>query len=209
MSQLPPDVHRLVDAALTEDQVFCDPTTEALVPTDILAVGMVRAKAPGVLAGVEVALAVFRKVESQLDARALLADGSAVNPGDDIARVEGPAGAYWALQPGAEVPRAVMAGVRAGRLAVTTGAGVTEVVTEVGTALASGSASVSQTVPTVAVRADGCRDIMRHTRGEYSSSLDTMNGKRSECRLSRDDMKYAKSQRWKRPAMIRRAKPTR
>ena len=28
MSQLPPEVYRLIDAALTEDQVFNDPTTQ-------------------------------------------------------------------------------------------------------------------------------------------------------------------------------------
>ncbi len=59
MSQLPPEVHRLIDAALSEDQAFNDPTTEALIPPEINATGMIRAKASGVLAGVDVALAVF------------------------------------------------------------------------------------------------------------------------------------------------------
>ena len=92
MIELPPEAYRLIDAALSEDQAFNDPTTAALVPAEVTGVGMVRAKAHGVLAGVDVALAVFRRVDPGLDARVLLADGSALSPGDGIASVEGPAG---------------------------------------------------------------------------------------------------------------------
>ena len=92
MSQLPPEVHRVIDSALTEDQAFNDPTTQALIPPEIVGVGMVRAKATGVLAGVEVAKAVFQRVDPSLETLILLADGSALSPGDDIARVEGSAG---------------------------------------------------------------------------------------------------------------------
>jgi nicotinate-nucleotide pyrophosphorylase (carboxylating) len=91
VSELPPEVYRLIDAALTEDQAFNDPTTAALVPAEVTGVGMVRAKDHGFLAGVDVALAVFRRVDPGLDARVLLADGSALSPGDGIVRVEGPA----------------------------------------------------------------------------------------------------------------------
>ena len=38
MSQLPPEVHRLIDSALSEDQTFNDPPTQALVPPDIASV---------------------------------------------------------------------------------------------------------------------------------------------------------------------------
>ena len=91
MNQLPPDVHRLIDASLTEDQTFNDPTTQTLVPADIRGVGLVRAKAIGVLAGTDVAIAVFRRVDPDLETRTLLQDGSALSPGDDIARLVGAA----------------------------------------------------------------------------------------------------------------------
>ena len=91
MPQFPPEVYDLIDAAITEDQTFNDPTTQALVPPEIQGTGFLRAKAHGVLAGVDVALAVFRRVDSTLEARALLADGAALAPGDDIARVSGAA----------------------------------------------------------------------------------------------------------------------
>jgi nicotinate-nucleotide pyrophosphorylase (carboxylating) len=92
VSQLPPEVYHLIDAALSEDQTFNDPTTEALIPSEIRAVGMLRAKAQGVLAGIDVALVVFQRVDQGLEAKALLSDGSTLTPGAEIARVAGSAG---------------------------------------------------------------------------------------------------------------------
>ena len=92
MSQLPPEVYNLIDAALSEDQAFNDPTTQALVPQGVRAVGMIRAKGHGMLAGIEVSQAVFLRVDSSLDIRVLLPDGSALTPGTDLARIEGDAG---------------------------------------------------------------------------------------------------------------------
>ena len=89
--QLPPEVHNLIDAALTEDQAFNDPTTQALVPADITGSGILRAKANGVLAGAAVAEAVFHRVDPDLEINLLLDDGSDLLPGQDIASVRGPA----------------------------------------------------------------------------------------------------------------------
>ena len=91
MSQLPPEVSRLIDSALSEDQAFNDPTTQALVPEGVIGLGMLRAKAYGVLAGVDVAMAVFQRVDASLKANVLVDDGSPLSPGSDIARVEGDA----------------------------------------------------------------------------------------------------------------------
>ena len=93
MSQLPPEVYHLIDAALSEDETFNDPTTGLLIPSDIVGVGMLRAKAVGVLAGLDVAGAVFHRVDPDLAFAPLLADGDALNPGDDIAQVQGSAAA--------------------------------------------------------------------------------------------------------------------
>ncbi|MCH7714007.1 MAG: carboxylating nicotinate-nucleotide diphosphorylase [Chloroflexi bacterium] len=90
--ELPPEVHRLIDSALTEDQAFNDPTTQALVPPEIQGRGILRAKADGILAGLDVALAVFNRVDNQLVTKELLQDGSAVSPGTELAVVEGSAG---------------------------------------------------------------------------------------------------------------------
>ena len=91
MPEFPPEVYSLIDAAIAEDQTFNDPTTSAVVPSHIRGVGMLRAKANGVLAGVDVGLAVFRRVEPALELEALMTDGATLSPGDEIARVAGPA----------------------------------------------------------------------------------------------------------------------
>ncbi len=89
MKALTPEVQAIIDRALEEDQAFHDPTTEALIPPDLAGMGIVRSKAQGVLAGVEVALAVFRRLDPSLETEALLQDGARLRPGDDIARVRG------------------------------------------------------------------------------------------------------------------------
>ena len=91
MTQFPPEVYALIDAAVAEDQTFNDPTTQAVVPPEIRGTGMLRAKAVGVLAGVEVAIAVFQRVDPTLEVKAILEDGAPLSPGDDIAVVRGSA----------------------------------------------------------------------------------------------------------------------
>ena len=91
--QLPPEVINLIDAALTEDQAFNDPTTQTLIPDRVTGSGMLRAKADGVLAGGSVAEAVFRRIDPDLDVELLLDDGTALEPGRDIASVVGSAAA--------------------------------------------------------------------------------------------------------------------
>ena len=89
--QLPPEVLNLIDSALTEDQAFNDPTTQTLIPGHVVGSGVLRAKAIGVLAGGQVAAAVFHRIDPQLDIELLLDDGAALDPGQDIATVYGPA----------------------------------------------------------------------------------------------------------------------
>ncbi len=89
MIHLTPDVQHLIGQALTEDLAFNDPTTASLIPIETRGVGDIRAKSYGVLAGIEVCLAVFRRVDPELRTRALLVDGAVLTPGETAARVEG------------------------------------------------------------------------------------------------------------------------
>jgi nicotinate-nucleotide pyrophosphorylase (carboxylating) len=84
-----PETIALIERALAEDQAFNDPTTGTLIPPSIRGTAVIRSKAEGILAGVEVALTVFRRIDPGLEGEALLQDGSPIKPGDAIARVEG------------------------------------------------------------------------------------------------------------------------
>jgi nicotinate-nucleotide pyrophosphorylase (carboxylating) len=92
MNQLPPEVSQLIDAAILEDQTFNDPTSQVLIPTDVVGKGMLRAKANGILAGIDVSKAVFHRVDNDLDFQSLMSDGDILSPGSDIALVNGSAG---------------------------------------------------------------------------------------------------------------------
>ena len=91
MSGLPPEVYQLIDMALSEDQAFNDPTTQALVPASTRGVGVIRSKATGILAGADVAATVFRRLASGITVEHLIRDGAALSPGDDVLQVEGTA----------------------------------------------------------------------------------------------------------------------
>ena len=93
MFYITPEIESLIDRALTEDLSIGDPTCDALIPPELQASAVMAAKSEGVLAGVDVALAVFRRVDPTLDACARLPDGSPLHPGDVIAAVSGSAAA--------------------------------------------------------------------------------------------------------------------
>lgn len=61
------DILRLVDAALTEDVGTGDVTTEATVPADVRGVATIAQKAPGVISGLDVAEAVFRRLDADCE----------------------------------------------------------------------------------------------------------------------------------------------
>lgn len=89
MSIVTPDTIDLIDRALVEDAAFNDITTDILVPDSISAEACFVSKTSGVLAGVDVALAVFRRVDASLTTTALLQDGSRLSRGTRIATVSG------------------------------------------------------------------------------------------------------------------------
>jgi nicotinate-nucleotide pyrophosphorylase (carboxylating) len=78
----------LIRRALAEDEAIADVTT-ALLPPDLIGRAVIRAKSPGVLAGVQVALEVFYQVDPDAHCEALSADGDHVEPGQTLATIEG------------------------------------------------------------------------------------------------------------------------
>lgn len=89
MFYMTPDTESLIDRALSEDLLIGDPTTDILIPADMQGRADFVAKEEGVLAGLDVALAVFRRVDASLEADVLIQDGAALKPNDLIATLSG------------------------------------------------------------------------------------------------------------------------
>ncbi len=83
------DIINLIDAALAEDVIAGDPTTDTLIPPDLTGRAALVTRDRGALAGVEIATAVFERFDPSLRAEVLMRDGSTVSPGDRVAQVSG------------------------------------------------------------------------------------------------------------------------
>jgi len=82
----------LVRAALLEDLGRAgDITTDAIVPAEQRASLKLRARQPGVIAGLEIARCAFQTVSPDVHMEIERGDGSVVAPGDAIATISGPA----------------------------------------------------------------------------------------------------------------------
>jgi nicotinate-nucleotide pyrophosphorylase (carboxylating) len=85
------DLLRIVDTAIEEDLGMGDVTTDSLIDPEWQAQGSILVKEPGVLAGLPVAQAVFRRVDPSIRFEPKLADGDRIQVGDIIGLVAGPA----------------------------------------------------------------------------------------------------------------------
>ena len=79
----------IIDTALAEDIGRGDVTSEALLPPGLSGRASLLVKAPGVLAGVDVAGRVFERVDRSLKIEILFKDGAAITPGDIVANIAG------------------------------------------------------------------------------------------------------------------------
>jgi nicotinate-nucleotide pyrophosphorylase (carboxylating) len=84
-----PQVRRVISQAIAEDKCQQDVTTKALIAETQKSKALIMAKGRGVIAGIEIAKQVFFKVDPQIKLDILIRDGTEVNAGDVIARIEG------------------------------------------------------------------------------------------------------------------------
>jgi nicotinate-nucleotide pyrophosphorylase (carboxylating) len=92
MRRLQPDDYRdIVARALAEDVGHGDVTTTATVPWDARGRGVFLVKAPLVVAGIDIAIEVFRQIDPAIVATMRHDDGESLAPGDVIAEVHGSA----------------------------------------------------------------------------------------------------------------------
>ena len=89
MFQMTPEIENLIDRALMEDLSLGDVTTEAIIPADMVGKGTLQSNSKGILAGIDIALAVFHRVDLTLKTCPLIHDGHTLHPGDTIASIEG------------------------------------------------------------------------------------------------------------------------
>ena len=80
---------RMLDWALAEDLGRGDCTSNSSVPATLEHEGFILAKEAGVVAGIEVAREVFRRVDPEVVFEAKVADGDAVEVGDVVIRIQG------------------------------------------------------------------------------------------------------------------------
>jgi len=95
MSNIP---FALIRAALEEDGAFADITTRSTVPLEQQARGSIITRHAGVIAGLAVAAATFHELDPHVAVTLLVEDGAAVQPGQLIATLSGPARAVLSAE---------------------------------------------------------------------------------------------------------------
>ncbi|MBE9552455.1 MAG: nicotinate-nucleotide diphosphorylase (carboxylating), partial [Proteobacteria bacterium] len=85
------DIERVIDAALAEDIGAGDVTSDALLPPDSVMNLVMRARQEIVVAGIDVALAVFRRLAPDADIKVVASDGDRAQAGAELMRLDGPA----------------------------------------------------------------------------------------------------------------------
>jgi nicotinate-nucleotide pyrophosphorylase (carboxylating) len=99
MTMISPNVLALIDLALEEDLGRGDVTTACTVGDDpTIAVADVNARRPMVIAGVAIAVEVFRRVDARIEVGVRVGDGAHVGPGDVLFDLRGPAGSLLSAE---------------------------------------------------------------------------------------------------------------
>lgn len=84
-------IQNFINLSLAEDVGDGDHTSLATIPADAKGKAKLLVKEAGVLAGVELALQIFKTVDPELKVDVLLQDGAHIKPGDIVLYVEGSA----------------------------------------------------------------------------------------------------------------------
>lgn len=86
-------LRKFIENSLEEDIGSGDVTTESIVPQTAVTRAVLQAKAPGIIAGLWIAEAIFHYLSPELTVTCQVQDGTAVAPGTTVAVIEGNAGA--------------------------------------------------------------------------------------------------------------------
>jgi len=92
------EIGRAVRAALAEDLGRGDATTLATIPASAMAIALMQAREPLVVAGLAFAGAAFRQLSSSVKVMRLTRDGKRAKAGTDLLRISGPARAILSAE---------------------------------------------------------------------------------------------------------------
>jgi len=84
-------VDKIIEQALLEDIGTGDITTESVIPSNLKAKGIIKTSEEGVVAGLDIACLVFRKLDSVITFQEKIKDGIKVARGKVLAEITGPA----------------------------------------------------------------------------------------------------------------------
>ncbi len=82
-------VSNIIDLAITEDIGDGDHSSLSCIPTDALGKVQLIVKEEGILAGVEIALTIIQRIDSELQTDVYIIDGERIKPGDVVLKITG------------------------------------------------------------------------------------------------------------------------
>jgi nicotinate-nucleotide pyrophosphorylase (carboxylating) len=85
------NVHQFITSAIDEDRGDGDHTSLSCIPSSAKGKAHLLVKQDGVIAGVELSLAIFKEVDKKLTVKVFIQDGTIVKKGDIVLTVEGSA----------------------------------------------------------------------------------------------------------------------
>src|SRR6188474_185807 len=91
MTGLPADIISSIQRSLEEDIGSGDATTNSIVPADATLRGQIVAKQEGVIAGLEIAAAVFHELDRTIEFETSISDGTKVGNRTVVANLHGSA----------------------------------------------------------------------------------------------------------------------
>ncbi len=82
-------IDKIIEQALLEDIGTGDITSESIVPSDLKAKGIIKTSEEGVVAGLDIAYLIFKKLDSEIIFQEKIKDGTKVTRGKVLAEISG------------------------------------------------------------------------------------------------------------------------
>ncbi|MHB8871991.1 MAG: carboxylating nicotinate-nucleotide diphosphorylase, partial [Candidatus Doudnabacteria bacterium] len=83
------ELNRIINAALKEDVGSGDITTNLIIPRKTILKAFLLAKEDGIIAGLPIAKAVFKKLDKKIFWKNLVKEGEHISAGTEIVRLKG------------------------------------------------------------------------------------------------------------------------